>query len=437
MAFPTLASVTDTDFGTSVTSMAVNMPATVDSGDRLIAIVHVRNAGTWNTVPTNWSNLGEQAGGGGVGELSIFEKIADGTEDGGTATWVTSAGTTAAWQVLRITGAHASTASELTFASGDASAANPPSETASWGGTEDNLWLAVAGHSAASTSAWSAAPTNYSGFALNGASSGGAAISTAHGYRQLAADTEDPGTFTVSGSNRWWATATVVVRTAAAAGTTVTPSTASLTLSTFAPTVSVTDNKTVTPTTASLSLTSFAPTITVSDNKIVTPTTAELVLSTFAPTVTASDHILVTPTTASLTLTTYEPTVAISDNQTATPTTATLELTTFAPTVSITDNITVTPSTASLTTTTYEPTVTTTANVTVTPTTAELVISTFAPSVSVSTGSVTVIPSTASLSITTYAPDVYTSVRRRNYYMDLKGNVYWVINQDIGLVEKV
>ena len=217
MAFPVRQSSTDTDFGTSVTSMAVNMPATVNSGDLLIALVHVRNAGTWNTVPTDWNAISglSQAGGGGVGKLDGFYKIADGTEDGGTATWVASTGTTAGWQTLRITGWHGTTPPEATTTSGDVSAANPPSETASWGGSEDNLWLAVAGHSAASTSAWSAAPTDYSGFLLNGASGGGAAISLAHGYRELASDTEDPGTFTVSGSNRWWAAATVVIRPAA------------------------------------------------------------------------------------------------------------------------------------------------------------------------------------------------------------------------------
>lgn len=216
--FPVRESVTETDFATSVTSMAVNMPATVNAGDRLIALCHARNAGTWTTVPADWSNLVEQAGGGAVGELSIFEKIAVGNEDGGTATWVTGTGTTAAWQVIRISGAHASTASEVTPASGDSSAANPPSETASWGGNENNLWLAVAGHSAASAAAFSASPPGFLGFAQNGASSGGAAVCVAHGYDLYAGDTYDPGTFTVSGSNRWWAAATIVVRPAATGG---------------------------------------------------------------------------------------------------------------------------------------------------------------------------------------------------------------------------
>lgn len=215
--YPVLESVTDTDIASSLTSHVVNMPPTVNAGDRLIALVHYRNAGTWNTVPTGWSNLAEQAGGGSVGELAIFEKIADGTEDGTTATWITGTGTTAAWQVIRISGAHASTASEVTTTSGDSSSANPPSETASWG-AENNLWLAVAGHSAASTSAFSAAPAGFFGFAQNGASSGGSACSIAHGYDKNPVATYDPGTFTTSGSNRWWAAATIAVRPAAAGG---------------------------------------------------------------------------------------------------------------------------------------------------------------------------------------------------------------------------
>ncbi len=212
MAFPVLESVTDTDFATSVTSMAVNMPTTVNPDDRLIALCHVRNAGTWTTVPAGWRNLKEQLGGASVGELSIFEKVADGDEDDTTATWVTGTGTSAAWQVLRVSGAHTTTNAEVTSTSGDVSDANPPSETASWAGSEDNLFIAVAGHSAISTTAWSAAPSGYSGFAQNGASSGGAACCVAHGYKESAADTDDPGTFTVSGSNRFWAAATIVIR---------------------------------------------------------------------------------------------------------------------------------------------------------------------------------------------------------------------------------
>lgn len=219
MAFPVLASTTDTDFATSVTSMAVNMPATVNAGDLLIALVEVRNAGTWSTVPSGWNAISglSQAGGGSVGKLDGFYKIADGSEDGSTATWIASTGTSAAWQVLRVTDWHGTTPPEAATASGDVTAANPPTFNPSGWDTEDTLWIAIAGHAAASTAAWSAAPSGYSGFAINGASSGGAAVCVANGYKESAAASEDPGTFTVSGSNRWWAAATLAIRPAAAA----------------------------------------------------------------------------------------------------------------------------------------------------------------------------------------------------------------------------
>lgn len=66
----------------------------------------------------------------------------------------------------------------------------------------------------------------------------------------------------------------------------------------------------------------------------VTPTTATLTTTGYAPTVTASDHKTVTPSTATLTTTGYAPTVTVeSANRTVTPTTAVLVLTTYAPDV--------------------------------------------------------------------------------------------------------
>ena len=91
------------------------------------------------------------------------------------------------------------------------------------------------------------------------------------------------------------------VRGATASGPTVTPTTASLTLATFAPTV--TTPRLCTPTTAALTLTTFAPIL---GNGYV-PTTAALTLTTFAPTV--STPSVCTPTTAALTLTPLSPTV--------------------------------------------------------------------------------------------------------------------------------
>ena len=214
MAFPTPSAPVATGFASSVTSMAVSMPTTVSSGDRLLAFVEVRNAGTWSTIPTGWSQLKLQAGGGSVGDLTIFEKIATGSEGGATATWVASAATTAEWQVMRITGAHASTASEVAGTSGDATNANPPSLTPT-GGAQNYLWIAVAANAATGdTTGFTAAPTNYTGLQSNGASSGGSTTNVASATRQLNATSEDPGTFTPT-SNRFWAAATVAVYPAA------------------------------------------------------------------------------------------------------------------------------------------------------------------------------------------------------------------------------
>src|SRR5574343_441605 len=193
------------------------------------------------------------------------------------------------------------------------------------------------------------------------------------------------------------------IPSAVSANVVCTPDPASLTLTTFAPTVTATDNKTVTPSTASLTLTTFAPAIVL--GTVVTPGTASLTLTTFAPSLVFGT--VVTPSTTALTLTTFAPTVTVSDNKTATPSTVALTLTTFAPTVTASDHKTVTPSTAALALTTFAPTIVT--PVTVTPDTAGLTLTTFAPTASITAGT-TVVPSTAALTITTYAPTVDVSI---------------------------
>lgn len=214
MAFPSSTTPTATIFGSSVTSMPVTMPTGILASDLIVSYVEVRNAGTWSTVPTGWTSFGSQAGGGGAGKLDIFYKIAAGTESGTTPTWIASASTTASWQVRRITSWHGTTPPEAATTSGDATAANPPSLTPSWG-ADDDLWIAVAGHTAISAAAFTAAPTNYTDFVNTGASSGGSATSLASAIRQLNATSEDPGAFTAGGSNRFWAAATIAVRPAA------------------------------------------------------------------------------------------------------------------------------------------------------------------------------------------------------------------------------
>lgn len=216
MAFPSAWTPVATNFDLAVTSMAVTMPAAVDSGDLLLAFVEVRTAGTW-TPPSGWTEFVAKLGGSSVGELTGFYKIADGAEDGGTATWTASTGTSAIWQVIRVTGWHGTTPPEAASASGDFTTnPDPPTLTPSWGAA-DTLWLEIAGNTA-TAALTTGASTNYSGYQDDTASSGGAQANIASASRQLNASSDDPGEFANAGSIRYWAALTVAIQPSAGGG---------------------------------------------------------------------------------------------------------------------------------------------------------------------------------------------------------------------------
>lgn len=181
----------------------------------------------------------------------------------------------------------------------------------------------------------------------------------------------------------------------AAAGVTVTPGTASLTTTRFAPTV--TTPRLVTPGIGTLTTTRFTPAVSIGIR--VTPGLATLTTTVFTPTVTASQHQLVTPGLATLTLATQTPTVLTP--RLVTPGLATLTLAAQAPTVTVGAGLTVTPGTASLVTTRFAPTVLTPR--TATPGTASLSTTPFAPAVLTPR---LVSPQTASLTTVLFTPTV-------------------------------
>lgn len=219
MTFPTKGTPVQTQFASSVTSMTVNLPASISAGDLLLAFVEVRNAGTF-TKPANWQDLGSQLGGSSVGKLTAFYKIADGTE-GATATWTASVGTTAIWQVIKITGWHGTTPPELASASGDYTTnPNPPSLNPTSWDVEDTLWIEVAGNTA-TAALTTGASANYGNYQLNYASSGGSQCSIATADRQLASASEDPAVFTAGANIRYWATFTIAIRPAGESGPTI------------------------------------------------------------------------------------------------------------------------------------------------------------------------------------------------------------------------
>lgn len=126
-------------------------------------------------------------------------------------------------------------------------------------------------------------------------------------------------------------------------GTTVTPTTLNLTLTTYAPLILI--PTIITPTTLSLTLTGYAPDINIGAS--VTPATLNLVLTTYAPNV-IYDQV-VTPPTLNLVFTTYAPIL----KEAITPSTLSLSLTAYAPSVII--GTLITPTTLSLILTTYIP----------------------------------------------------------------------------------
>ena len=199
-----------------------------------------------------------------------------------------------------------------------------------------------------------------------------------------------------------------------AAETTVTPPTASLTLTTFVPNILVPSPITVTPSTATIALATFAPTV--ATPQTITPGNVSLTLATFAPTV--STPFTVVPATAALTLTTFVPTVTAVSAVFVTPTTASLSLATFAPTVSAGGSVAVTPNIATLTLTAFAPTIAT--PVVITPALLEIVLTPFNPTV---INPVTLTPGTASLVLTGYRPSTapLTDSLILQYYFHMLG----------------
>lgn len=206
MAYPTAGTPATSVFATTAASFAVNMPTTVSAGNLLIALVSSRNAATW-TPPTGWTALFSQAGGSAVGQLSAFYKYAAGTEGGTTLTWGASATTTAAWQVVAISGSDGVSAPVYSLASGDSTTnPNSPALSPAWG-LNTTLWLAVVGD-AATGSAFTAAPSGFSGFTNVGLAAGGADAELATATLQSSVASKTPGLWGY-GSNRFWAAATI------------------------------------------------------------------------------------------------------------------------------------------------------------------------------------------------------------------------------------
>ena len=213
LAAPSVNSVTETAFDTDTTDHYVNMPSMVDVGDLLIVLFTTDGTATVIT-PAGWTALASNAGNGAV-RLSVYYKIAAGTEGGTTVNLVTSAGEQAAAQVYRITDWNGTTPPEIsTAATATTPAPNPASlNPAGWDVT-DTLWLAVAGQDRGDQSGTLAYPISYTD-GISTLSSDTNKSCRIHSARRvlLTATSENPGPFTIPVTEQWVAF-TIAVRPA-------------------------------------------------------------------------------------------------------------------------------------------------------------------------------------------------------------------------------
>lgn len=215
MAFPVVHETLTQGFSGATAAHEVSMPAVTVSGN-LILVLFVSRRGTITT-PAGWPAPIAYAAPGGAGSINfgLYGLEADGTEGGTTVDFVTSTADRAAAVVHQIYGWDGTIADDIDVSSshfsGGSDSPDPSSVTAGWGGSEDNLFLVAIG-AADDDVTLSALPTNYGNLqevVSGGGTNAGASAHTCR--RELAADTDNPGTATLSASQQEVAF-TIVIR---------------------------------------------------------------------------------------------------------------------------------------------------------------------------------------------------------------------------------
>jgi hypothetical protein len=230
MAFPTIPTaaasrvLVNNQANTTATRTFPSLTGlTKNSGDLLIAIcvAYQTSTGTdaafsgWTGSFTEFHDSATSS----TMAVGMAYKWSDGTETGTFA--VTQAATITGYAsmiLLSIPGAHRTTVPEAGSRASGTGAANPAAfNPANWG-VEDTLWIAVAGNGETNAAgAWgglTAAPTNYTGYVDTAAADTSTIgeCEAAVAFRQLAAASEDVGTFTGDTSNARDAVVVVAVR---------------------------------------------------------------------------------------------------------------------------------------------------------------------------------------------------------------------------------
>lgn len=143
-------------------------------------------------------------------ELAVWRRIADGTEPDLVALGQnTGAARSSAWIMIGINGHNAASVPGIaSFVEATTANPDPPSVTAAWG-SEENLFIAVA--------AWdgnvslTSPPSGYTTWGTSSRVANVNGCGVAYGAKLATSASDDPGTFTISGSEQTLST-TVVVR---------------------------------------------------------------------------------------------------------------------------------------------------------------------------------------------------------------------------------
>jgi hypothetical protein len=210
-SFPVVASVGADYIGAATTSHVVDLPVGINSGDLLI-LFFTRDGSTGTvTFPAGlpWMALTgpDDAG---TSQHYVQYRVA-GSSEGTSIIVATSVSEEGCAKILRITGWHGTTPPAVgTPVTGVTSATpDPPTLNPVDWDVEDTLWIAWFGCNG--TGVVSAYPADYTGNQTNLSQ---AAIAMGFATRELAAASDDPGTFT-KGSSTPWSANTFAVRPAA------------------------------------------------------------------------------------------------------------------------------------------------------------------------------------------------------------------------------
>jgi len=210
VSFPVVVASAVSSRATSVVDDDVTLPAGVAVGDLLLVFHHSDGALT-RTFPGSWVEIKDASSSGDASTIGVAYLIAAGGET--TVTVTKSIAERFSAIAIRILASswHGTSAPEISSgATGSTANPDPDAVTASWG-AENNLFIAAHNHNnAAGGISTTAYPTNYADNQIESpdvASAGRGAIAS----RELAASNDDPGTFTLSVSDAWWA-GTIAVR---------------------------------------------------------------------------------------------------------------------------------------------------------------------------------------------------------------------------------